>query len=143
MSETKDDLLYEAWGVIANAAHAPTNWRINGTTDHLTPLEREWVEAAERWRDKCQAVAPTPLCWKARAEKAEADALVLIANNETLQREAKDAWRRVDEYARIVQRVVVVCEDKYVGPPTEYGQGFQEGYNDALGVVQAALNAAT
>ena len=78
-----------------------------------------------------------------RAEKAEADALVLIANNETLQREAKDAWRRVDEYARIVQRVVVVCEDKYVGPPTEYGQGFQEGYNDALGVVQAALNAAT
>ena len=74
-----------------------------------------------------------------RAEKAEADALVLIANNETLQREAKDAWRRVDEYARIVQRVVGVCEDKYVGPPTEYGQGFQEGYNDALGVVQAAL----
>lgn len=88
---------------------------------------------------KCQAVAPTPLCWKARAEKAEADALVLIANNETLQREAKDAWRRVDEYARIVQRVVGVCEDKYVGPPTEYGQGFQEGYNDAMGVVQAAL----
>ena len=32
-----------------------------------------------------------------RAEKAEADALVLIANNKTLQREAKDAWRRVDE----------------------------------------------
>lgn len=78
-----------------------------------------------------------------RAEKAEADALVLIATNETLQREAKDAWRRVDEYARVVQRVVGVCEDKYVGPPTEYGQGFQEGYNDALGVVQAALNAAT
>ncbi len=80
--------------------------------------------------------------WQRRAEKAEADALVLIANNETLQREAKDAWRRVDEYARIVQRVVGVCEDKYVGPPTEYGQGFQEGYNDAMGVVQAALNAA-
>ena len=78
-----------------------------------------------------------------RAEKAEADALVLIANNETLQREAKDAWRRVDEYARVVQRVVGVCEDEYVGPPTEYGQGFQEGYNDAMGVVQAALNAAT
>ena len=47
-----DDLLYEAWGVIANAGNAPTNWRINGTTDHLTPLEREWVEAAERWRNK-------------------------------------------------------------------------------------------
>ena len=50
-----DDLLYEAWGVIANAGNAPTNWRINGTTDHLTPLEREWVEAAERWRDKWHA----------------------------------------------------------------------------------------
>ena len=84
-------------------------------------------------------VAPGGLCIEGRLIKAEADALVLIANNETLQREAKDAWRRVDEYARIVQRVVGVCEDKYVGPPTEYGQGFQEGYNDAMGVVQAAL----
>ena len=95
------------------------------------------VCAAHRW--SMAGVAPGGLCIEGRLIKAEADALVLIANNETLQREAKDAWRRVDEYARIVQRVVGVCEDKYVGPPTEYGQGFQEGYNDAMGVVQAAL----
>jgi len=109
----------------------------------------EFGETCFHERDKCE-VPPVPVpietvlrLTRARAEKAEADALVLIANNETLQREAKDAWRRVDEYARIVQRVVGVCEDKYVGPPTEYGQDFQEGYNDALSVVQAALNAAT
>ena len=120
-----------------------------GEFDRPTIAPDEFGETCFHERDKCE-VPPVPVpietvlrLTRARAEKAEADALVLITNNETLQREAKDAWRRVDEYARIVQRVVGVCEDKYVGPPTEYGQDFQEGYNDALGVVQAALNAAT
>jgi len=117
-----------------------------GEFDRPTIAPNEFGETCFHERDKCEVYVPDSVpietvlrLTRARAEKAEADALVLIANNETLQREAKDAWRRVDEYARIVQRVVGVCEDKYVGPPTEYGQGFQEGYNDAMGVVQAAL----
>lgn len=39
-----------------------------------------------------------------------------------------------------IERVRGVIADKYVGPPTEYGEGFQNGYNDALGVVERALD---
>lgn len=55
----KDDLLYEAWGVIANASGG--NW----------DLERpEWKEAAERWRDKWHKTLPsTPAA--AQAERGE------------------------------------------------------------------------
>lgn len=43
-SEQHDDLLYEAWGVIANA----------GGGDWTTQTD-EWVEAAVRWRDRFHA----------------------------------------------------------------------------------------
>jgi hypothetical protein len=39
-----------------------------------------------------------------------------------------------------IARVREVCEDKYIGPPTEYGEGFQNGYNDALSQVLRALD---
>ena len=42
MTTTERDLLYEAWAVIANAGGG--NWQ-----DNESP---EWVEAAERWRDR-------------------------------------------------------------------------------------------
>ena len=50
-----DDLLMEAWGVIANAGAG--NWEREST---------DWQEAAARWRDRHQAsirlpgTAPTP-----------------------------------------------------------------------------------
>jgi len=44
------DLLYEAWGVIANAR----DWLL---TDDQS---QEWVDAAERWRDKFHDTLSTP-----------------------------------------------------------------------------------
>ena len=75
-----------------------------------------------------------------RAEKAEA-ARDRLANQ--LLNEVPDSYiqmkaRALDAEAAI-QRVRGTCGDKYVGPPTEYGQGFQEGYNDALAQVLRAL----
>jgi hypothetical protein len=39
-----------------------------------------------------------------------------------------------------IQRVREVCADKYVAPNYDYGQGFQNGYNDALAQVLRALD---
>lgn len=47
---------------------------------------------------------------------------------------------RAEKAEVAIQRVRDVCADKYVGPPTEYGEGFQNGYNDALAQVLHALN---
>lgn len=57
----KDDLLYEAWGVIANACNG--NW----------DLERpEWKEAAVRWRDKWHKTLNAPAPKPRRALEVEA-----------------------------------------------------------------------
>jgi hypothetical protein len=42
-----EELLYDAWCLIANAGFAPLNWHEEG----LTKYEKDWVAAAERWRD--------------------------------------------------------------------------------------------
>ena len=49
--EVHTGLLYEAWGLIANAYLAPLNWH----GDDLTDQQREWVAAAEQWRDRWHA----------------------------------------------------------------------------------------
>lgn len=49
--------------------------------------------------------------------------------------------RRAQDAESAIRRVRDVCEDKYVGPSTTYGEGFQNGYNDALYRVLRALNA--
>lgn len=51
----RDEMLYDAWCLIANAGVAPLNWRIDGKLDHLGEEERDWVVAAERWRDEWQS----------------------------------------------------------------------------------------
>ena len=48
----KDEMIEEAWGLIANAGFAPLNW--GGT--NLSKEEKEWVEAASVWRDKYHAL---------------------------------------------------------------------------------------
>lgn len=50
------------------------------------------------------------------------------------------AGRRAEDAESAIQRVREVCDDKYVGPPTEYGEGFQNGYNDALEQVRRSLD---
>jgi hypothetical protein len=39
-----------------------------------------------------------------------------------------------------VRAVREFCADSYVGPPTEYGRGFEYGYNDAISLVLRALD---
>ena len=46
----------------------------------------------------------------------------------------------IEQQQAAIQRARDVCEDKYVGPATTYGEGFQNGYNDALYRVLRALN---
>ena len=89
-----------------------------GELDRPTIAPDEFGETCFHERDKCE-VPPVPVpietvlrLTRARAEKAEAK----------------------------IQRVRELCRDHYVGPPSEYGRGFEYGYNDALGLVLRALD---
>ncbi len=57
-----DSLLYDAWCLIANAHLGSLNWYIDGKQDHLTLEERQWVKAAEEWRDAWQGPPGCPKC---------------------------------------------------------------------------------
>lgn len=68
-------------------------------------------------------------------------AFAVIATVEDWQNdEHEQAMRELRADKAAIARVRKVCEDKYVGPPTEYGKGFEYGYNDALGMVERALD---